>query len=116
MPDPSKNDRRSYLQIVCRYLLLLCLVNGVVGNVEKTIFLAPVPWTVPAENTAIDDLGLDRLSPTDYMLRTNLNASFPSDDEPYGSQSWFYIEDLTPGQRYEIRICWMATVNFFLLF
>lgn len=93
-----------------RLISILLFIQHTTANVEKTIFVAPLPWTVPAENTAIDDLGLDRLSPADYMLRTNLNASFPTDEKPYGTESWFYLEDLTPGQRYEVRICWMATV------
>lgn len=97
-----------YLRLISISTLLLA--QHAAANVEKTIFVAPLPWAIPAENAAIDDLGLDRLSPTDYMVRTNLNASFPTDDEPYGTESWFYLEDLTPGQRYEVRICWMATV------
>lgn len=94
-----------------RLISILLFTLRAAANVEKTIFVAPLPWTVPAENAAIDDLGLDRLSPADFMLRTHLNASFPTDDQPYGTESWFYLEDLTPGQRYEVRICWMATVS-----
>uniref|UniRef100_A0A093UQM6 GPI mannosyltransferase 2 subunit n=1 Tax=Talaromyces marneffei PM1 TaxID=1077442 RepID=A0A093UQM6_TALMA len=93
-----------------RLISILLFIQHAAANTEKTIFVAPLPWAVPAENAAIDDLGLDRLSPTDFMLRTNLNASFPTDEEPHGAESWFYLEDLTPGQRYEVRICWMATV------
>ncbi|OKL57082.1 hypothetical protein UA08_07674 [Talaromyces atroroseus] len=92
-------------QLICA----LGFIQLAAGNVEKTIFIAPPPSTIPAEDTAIDDLGLDRLSPTESMLRTSLNASFPTDAEPYGSESWFYLEDLNPGQRYEVRICWLAT-------
>ncbi|EEA22922.1 hypothetical protein TMatcc_001785 [Talaromyces marneffei ATCC 18224] len=92
-----------------RLISILLFIQHAAANTEKTIFVAPLPWAVPAENAAIDDLGLDRLSPTDFMLRTNLNASFPTDEEPHGAESWFYLEDLTPGQRYEVRICWMAT-------
>ncbi|PCH04562.1 Hypothetical protein PENO1_026800 [Penicillium occitanis (nom. inval.)] len=84
-----------------RLISILLFIQHATANVEKTIFVAPLPWTIPAENAAIDDLGLDRLSPADYMLRTNLNASFPTDGKPYGTESWFYLEDLTPGQRYE---------------
>jgi hypothetical protein len=97
------------LQLICALLF----TQHAAGNVEKTIFVAPPPSALPAENTAIDDLGLDSLSPTEFTLRTSLNASFPTDDEPYGSESWFYLEDLNPGHRYEVRICWLATVSFF---
>lgn len=100
------------VNVRCLQLIyILIFISLTSANVEKTIFIAPVPSTVPAENSAIDDLGLDRLSPTDYMLRTSLNASFPTADETLGSESWLYLEDLDPGQRYEVRICWLATVS-----
>jgi hypothetical protein len=73
--------------------------------------MAPPPNIIPAENPAIDESGLERLSPADYIVRTTLNASFPTEDAPEGTESWFYLEDLRPGQRYEVRICWLATVN-----
>lgn len=100
------------LNTICLPLLvILAFIQLAAGNVEKTIFVAPPPATVPVENTAIDDLGLDRLSPTESMLRTSLQRSFPTTEQPYGSESWFYLEDLNPGQRYEVRICWLATVS-----
>jgi hypothetical protein len=106
MHTPIQNGLYFYLRLIS----ILLFIQHAAANVEKTIFVAPLPWTIPAENSAIDDLGLDRLSPTDIMIRTSLNASFPTDEDPYGTESWFYLEDLTPGQRYEVRICWMATV------
>lgn len=111
----SNTSKTMYTPIPHGLHLYLCLISILftqyaAGNVEKTIFVAPLPWAIPAESAAIDDLGLDRLSPADFMLRTRLNASFPTDEEPYGTESWFYLEDLMPGQRYEVRICWMATV------
>ncbi|QKX60731.1 uncharacterized protein TRUGW13939_07877 [Talaromyces rugulosus] len=79
------------------------------ANVEKTIFIAPRLEPVPAESPVIDDLGLQRLSPEEFKLRTNLNASFPTQQLPDGTESWFFLEDLNPGQRYEVRVCWLAT-------
>lgn len=79
------------------------------ANVEKTIFLAPSSIPIPSE-TGIDDLGLDRLSPLSPILRTQLNASFPTSKNPLGTESWYFLENLTPGQRYEVRICYLATV------
>jgi hypothetical protein len=81
------------------------------ANVEKTIFVAPRPEPVPAESPVIDDLGLERLSPEEFRLRTNLNASFPTQQLPDGTESWFFLEGLNPGQRYEVRVCWLATVS-----
>jgi len=84
------------------------------ANVEKTIFVASDPEPVPAGSPLVDDLGLERLSPEEFKLRTNLNASFPTQQRPHGTESWFYLEDLIPGQRYEVRVCWLATVGFLL--
>ncbi|CRG86729.1 hypothetical protein PISL3812_03740 [Talaromyces islandicus] len=79
------------------------------ANVEKTIFVAPPREPVPAESPDFDDLGLERLSPEEFKLRVNLNASFPTQQLPHGTESWFFLEDLNPGQRYEVRVCWLAT-------
>ena len=75
------------------------------ANVEKVIFIAPHPQPIPPENLAFDDLGLHRLSPSTPIVRTYLNASFPTEDKQLGTESWFYFEDLAPGTRYEARIC-----------
>lgn len=80
------------------------------ANVEKAIFLAPQAATIPSGGSDLDDLGLQRLSPQDPVVRTRLNASFPTTHAPDGTDSWFFLEDLIPGQRYEVRVCWLATV------
>lgn len=110
-------------------LLLLVLLPLANANVEKTIFLGPPPPPLSPSlssstnpfNPDLSDLGLDRLSPPTPILRTKLNASFP-DTEPdadastegkskgKGTESWFLLEGLVPGQRYEVRVCWVATV------
>ncbi|OJI86925.1 hypothetical protein ASPTUDRAFT_501936 [Aspergillus tubingensis CBS 134.48] len=92
------------------YLLLafLLFTTLATANVEKTIFLAPPPTTIPTPHPPIDDLGLARLSPSHPILRTHLNASFPTQSSP-GTESWFFLQNLTPGRRYEVRICWLAT-------
>lgn len=95
-------------------ILVACitvLFQLAVANVEKVIFVAPHPQPVPPENLAFDDLGLHRLSPSTPIVRTYLNASFPTEDQQLGTESWFYLEDLAPGTRYEARICWLATVR-----
>jgi hypothetical protein len=79
------------------------------ANVEKIIFIAPPPNPVPLESPAFDGLGLERLSSLSPALRTLLNASFPTQDAPQGAQSWFFLQGLNPGQRYEVRVCWPAT-------
>ncbi|KAJ5440086.1 uncharacterized protein N7458_011084 [Penicillium daleae] len=90
-------------------LLLPLLTIPVHANVEKTIFLGPPATTIPSEAPDLDDLGLERLTPQNGVVRTQVNASFPSAEAPDGTESWFFLENLTPGQRYEVRICWLAT-------
>ncbi|RAH50852.1 uncharacterized protein BO95DRAFT_438111 [Aspergillus brunneoviolaceus CBS 621.78] len=87
---------------------LLLLTRRTSANVEKTIFLGPAPSLIPTLTPPIDDLGLPRLSPSYFHHRTKLNASFPSPDSA-GTDSWFFLEHLIPGKRYEVRICWLAT-------
>ncbi|KIW80382.1 hypothetical protein Z517_06997 [Fonsecaea pedrosoi CBS 271.37] len=78
------------------------------ANVEKVIFLAPAADNLP-QDASIDNLFLTRLSEQYPSVRTHINASFPSTDFPKGIESWFLLEGLRPGRRYEIRICWLAT-------
>ncbi|KAL4802748.1 hypothetical protein BDV18DRAFT_60655 [Aspergillus unguis] len=95
-------------------LLLFIYITAVLttlasANVEKTIFLAPPAYSLPDRDPTLDDLGLERLSPSNGMLRTTVNASFPTETESRGTDSWYLLENLNPGQRYEVRICWLAT-------
>ncbi|PYI03777.1 hypothetical protein BO78DRAFT_463053 [Aspergillus sclerotiicarbonarius CBS 121057] len=89
-------------------LLVLLLTTFTTANVEKTIFLGPPPITIPTPHPPIDDLGLARLSPSHPIIRTYLNASFPTPSSP-GTESWFFLQNLHPGRRYEVRLCWLAT-------
>jgi len=90
------------------FILLLYCLDLVVGNVEKTIFVAPPAVTVP-QDAAVDNLLLDRLHPERPQLRTFLNASFPTESQPHGEDAWALLEGLAPNQRYELRVCWLAT-------
>ncbi|KAE8324307.1 hypothetical protein BDV39DRAFT_119780 [Aspergillus sergii] len=95
--------------MLLQYLLLLCtLAFLAIANVEKTIFIAPQPLTIPTVDPTLDDLGLDRLSSSSPVLRTRINATFPTNESP-GTDSWYFLENLTPDQRYEVRVCWLAT-------
>ena len=101
-----------HIKLIPTLGLMLPLFTAVAqANVEKTIFLAPIPAIVPSEQPDLDDLGLERLSPQKPVVRTQLNASFPTAAAPYGTDSWFFLENLNPGQRYEVRVCWLATVR-----
>lgn len=94
---------------------LLFLLSVVSANVEKTVFLGPPATTVPNKHPNLDDLCLIPLSPLHLTARTRLNASFPTTDAPKGTETWILLDHLTPGARYEVRICWLATVRSIVL-
>lgn len=94
-------------------LTLLFLFTSVLANTEKAIFLGPEPVTIPLTHPTLSDLRLDTLTPTNLTLRTQLAAQFPSPSHPKGTATWFILDNLTPNQRYEVRVCWAATVSLF---
>jgi hypothetical protein len=93
------------------YYIVLLLSPFALANVEKTIFLGPPAISIPVAHPNLDDLSLIPLSPLHFSARTRLNASFPSKSAPRGTQHWFLLDGLSPGARYEVRICWLATVS-----
>lgn len=99
-----------------QFLLLLVLqIQCVWGNTEKVIFLAPSSLQIPVEHPTLEDLQLEALSPQQWSLRTHTAAEFPTNASKYGTESWYLLHSLQEGQRYEVRICWAATVNYQLL-
>ena len=78
------------------------------ANVEKTIFVAPELEPLP-NDASIDNLLLMSLSEARITERAFLNATFPTDAAPKGTESWAILMDLVPGRRYEVRVCWLAT-------
>ncbi|PGH06029.1 hypothetical protein GX51_02620 [Blastomyces parvus] len=94
--------------LLCRALLLL-LAGPVFANVEKTIFTAPKPSPLQSHQDLFGDLEIERLSPRTPSTRTYALATFPSKDAPKGFENWFYLDSLKPGQRYEVRVCYLAT-------
>ncbi|KAK5938106.1 hypothetical protein PMZ80_009695 [Knufia obscura] len=93
------------LRLLVVFIHFLLLASA---NVEKTIFVAPPAVTLP-QDAAIDNLLLEPLHPERLSVRTFFNASFPTDDKPHGDESWALLEGLSPRQRHELRICWLAT-------
>ncbi|KAK5080619.1 hypothetical protein LTR70_008771 [Exophiala xenobiotica] len=89
-------------------LVFIQLLILAAANVEKTIFVAPAAVAV-SQDAAIDNLLLERLHPNRLTVRTFLNASFPTNDKPHGENTWALLEGLSPNQRYELRVCWLAT-------
>jgi len=99
-------------------LCLLCTVTQlwtVKANVEKTIFLGPSPVALPNAHPGLDDLRLDVLDPArSLILATQLAVQFPTAPAPRGLESWYLLRGLEDGRRYEVRICWPATVSLYL--
>ncbi|KAI1615888.1 hypothetical protein EDD36DRAFT_199408 [Exophiala viscosa] len=89
-------------------IILFALLQHAAANVEKTIFISPQAQP-PPKDASIDNLLLVPLSEGLSTLRTELEASFPTESEPHGTIHWFLLEGLQPTSRYEVRICWMAT-------
>lgn len=98
---------------------LICLTLGISlasANVEKTIFLGPEPVNIPDQQPSLSSLNINTLTPEGWSLRTHLEAIFPTAEFERGRSSWFILDNLTEGQRYEVRICWLATVSVLPLF
>ena len=95
-----------------KYLVaLLFCIQACVANVEKTIFLGPSTVNVPLQHPTLEDLRIDVLTLKDSTLRTEIEAEFPKDKLSKGKASWFLLDSLQENQRYEVRICWAATVR-----
>lgn len=93
-------------------LLCLCLsISLTSANTEKAIFLGPEPVNIPAQSTSLAALNIDTLTPVNYSLRTHLDAIFPTEEYPRGKEAWLILDNLTESQRYEVRVCWLATVS-----
>ena len=104
--------------LIQEHALLMFLIlpfAQVFGNVEKTIFLGPETknnW--PRDYPSSSDFHLDELSPSHPSIRRQLKASFSSaEHSSKGTETWLLLKRLEPGQRYEVRICWSATVGLY---
>ena len=96
----------------CTALICLFLViRWVSANVEKIIFLGPSSTRLPDEYPDLAQLGLHELYQQRSSVRTYLPASFQSEEKPEGDETWILLDGLEKGRRYEVRICWAATVR-----
>jgi hypothetical protein len=98
-----------------QWLTLALFCTPVLSNVEKTIFLGPASIPIPQAHPTLEDLHIDVLTPNNSSLRTHLEAQFPPDPtlKPSylgGKATWLLLDNLEPNRRYEVRICWPATV------
>lgn len=90
--------------------LLLCVLF-VSANVEKVIFLGPGGVAECSNHLDVYTLQHDVLTPLKPAIRRELTATFPSYTNSWrGSDSWIVLDELESQRRYEVRICWSATV------
>lgn len=102
----------SWAHLLACYLLQLSFgVLSAFANTEKVIFLAPEKIELPKDGPSIESLQIKTLTPAANAFRTALPVVFPNSSYPKGSQSWYVLHDLSPGTRYEVRVCWAATVR-----
>ncbi|KAF7543883.1 hypothetical protein G7Z17_g10371 [Cylindrodendrum hubeiense] len=100
-------DPSSLLPIVA---LLLATIQPAAANTEKAIFIAPETVNIPLKGPSLDDLNLHVITPSAWSIRANLTRVFHAvtKDALIGSATWLLLDQLTPGQRYEFRVCWAA--------
>ncbi|KAI6087436.1 hypothetical protein F4821DRAFT_259092 [Hypoxylon rubiginosum] len=79
------------------------LIAAACANTEKAIFLGPSTVNIPSTHPTLDDLHVDILTPSDSAIRTHLSAHFPNASLPHGKATWLILDELTEGQRYEVR-------------
>ena len=91
--------------------LLALYAVAVLANTEKVIFVGPNPLHIPIAHPSLEDLQLHVLSPHVPSIRTHIQAEFPTSSSEHGHESWVLLHNLKPGQRYEVRVCWAATVS-----
>jgi hypothetical protein len=93
-------------------LLLLAGVPSITANTEKAIFTGPESLPIPQQHPSLRDLKLEVLSPANRSFRTHVLAPFPTEKAKSGLATWLLLDNLTTAQRYEVRVCWAATVRY----
>ncbi|KAL9059234.1 MAG: hypothetical protein Q9162_001271 [Coniocarpon cinnabarinum] len=89
--------------------LLLHVITVCLANVEKIVFLGPESTQIPKTSPSFEDLHLQTLTPANSSIRLELPRVFGNSTHPRGLSSWYLLNDLEPGRRYELRICWAGT-------
>ncbi|KAH9845269.1 GPI-Mannosyltransferase II co-activator [Teratosphaeria destructans] len=97
------NHMRILHSLACLFALLVLAAQA---NTEKAVFTAPPPTAFT--EASLDHLSLHTFSPHRLSRRLSLPVAFPDEARPRGLDSWYTLERLTQGQRYEVRICWAA--------
>ncbi|KAI0124836.1 hypothetical protein BJ170DRAFT_478038 [Xylariales sp. AK1849] len=95
--------------ILNRVCLTGFFIASALANTEKAIFLGPTSVNIPPTHPNLEDLHIDTLTPDNWAIRTHLEAQFPNNNSKFGKGTWLLLDELTEGQRYELRVCWAAT-------
>ncbi|KAF1810981.1 hypothetical protein P152DRAFT_73105 [Eremomyces bilateralis CBS 781.70] len=88
-----------FLHILTLFVLL------VQANVEKVVFIAQPSIPILDIHPTLDDLDVLSLHPHHLQEPASLPVSFSAPD----NSSWYLLENLRIGQRFEVRVCWPAT-------
>jgi hypothetical protein len=93
-------------------IFFVCILPAL-GNVEKVVFLGPKPiaGTVLGLGDSLSSPYLELLNPSESSLRRVLHSTFEESLDRKESDAWVLLDDLEVGRRYEIRVCWSATVS-----
>lgn len=97
--------------LACCFTTALLFAPAARANTEKTIFIAPPAIALPDAGPQLHALALDTITYARSQLRTSLAVAFPSEGAPRGLDSWYLLQGLDKGRRYEVRICWAAIVR-----
>ncbi|KAI0882605.1 uncharacterized protein GGS22DRAFT_46866 [Annulohypoxylon maeteangense] len=95
--------------MLIRFTPVILLIASVFANTEKAIFTGPPAANIPSAHPTLEDLHVDILTPINWSIRTHLESQFPNISSPNGKATWLILDELTEGQRYEVRVCWAAT-------
>lgn len=97
------------MKLAACLLPLFVLIQHTLANTEKVIFSAP-PTETLSELYDLKEEVFQIINTANPSLRASLPVSFPTIDRPKGLDSWYRLERLEEGRRYEVRVCWAATV------
>lgn len=100
---------RTCTWVFCFKLLSIFIL--VEANVEKTVFLTPSLTSSTGEFPNVGNFNLDTLTPKKRSIRRQIPAIFANTTNPQGAEIWFFLKGLEEQKRYEVRICWAATVS-----
>ena len=81
------------------------------ANTEKIIFTSHSDDFSENVFTTLGGLQLPSISDNNRVVRDQLPVEFTTEKGAFGKQSWYLLDGLEEGRRYEIRVCWAAIVN-----